>query len=858
MTLNQSTDNTKNGQFHLIGHAHTDLAWLWPVSETMHEVCPLTFRSVLNLMDQYPDFIFAQSSAQIYKWMEDFYPDLFEKIKDKVKEGRWEVVGGSWVEHTSNIIGGESLVRQHLYGKRYFKNKFDIDIKTAWLPDSFGFNWNLPQIYSKCGINALYTHKLKWQVERNDPAIPFPHHLFWWQGVDGSKVLTYHDYAAYNERVLPGDLIRYLKNLQKDTGLNNLLVVFGEGDHGGGPIPDMLRRADRLAKSKDFPVIKYVKAGDYFSDLVTLPESKKLPVYNEELYLKTHRGTLTTDSQVKRDNRFCETLLLNIEKFAFVTQQVGYSYPDEALHDLWERYLYTQVHDNLDGASVAQVYNDAATEYGTLKIDGKKLLDASLKTLLDNINTEGEGEALVVFNSQPWGRSGIVELLQKDVAKSGAFKIIDHDGNSISYQTVTEQNAQKHIFNIESIPAMGHKILRLITTDAPAEFVSDLSVNGFEFSNSFITVKVDKKTGNIYSLKKKGVNVDYFSAKAQGNALDIWMDEPKDPVNGESAWNINLIEKEDPAVLTDISVVESGPVRAVIRVKKEWGNSFFEQDIILYAYSERVDFEFRADWAEKHKFVKVSFPFQIETSFAAYEIPFGYIERYDSGFKSDPGVELNTPKRAWEEADQTKTEVAALRWVNVSDKNNLCGITLLNDSKYGFSQENGMLRMSLIRGPRRGGQGMPDDYADQSSHPIVGIHKVKYAIIPHSGNWRNTNTARQGVEFNAPFLSKMTTSHLGKKNHAIRSLNVEPDNVIIETIKKSEDSDDFILRLYEAHGYGCDAVITFSHTPQSVQETDMLEWDKYASTESFPITGTKVNIKLNKHEIKTIRVRLDT
>lgn len=856
--MNQNTENIGKGQFHLIGHAHTDLAWLWPVSETMHEVCPLTFRSVLNLMEQYPDFVFAQSSAQIYKWMELFYPDLFEEIQEKVKEGRWEVIGGSWVEHTSNIVGGESLVRQHLYGKRYFKDKFDIDVKTAWLPDSFGFNWNLPQIYNKCGINALYTHKLKWQIERNDPAIPFPHHLFWWQGVDGSQILTYHDYAAYNERVLPGDLVRYLKNLKKDTGLDKLLVVFGEGDHGGGPMPDMLRRADRLAKSSEFPEIKYVKATDYFSEIMPLPETKKLPVYNEELYLKTHRGTLTTDSQVKRDNRLCETLLLNIEKIAFVAQQIGCSYPDETLHDLWERYLYTQVHDNLDGASVAPVYNDAATEYGTLKVDGKKLLDASLKTLFASVDTDGEGEALVVFNSQPWGRSGIVELPQKDVAKFGTFQIIDHNGDVISHQTIMDQNRKKIIFNIENIPAMGYRVFRLISVDVPAESSSDLNVNGFELSNSFITVTVDKNTGNICSLKKKGVDVDYFRTDAQGNALDIWMDEPKDPVNGESAWNINLIEKEDPAVLTDISVVETGPVKAVIRVKKEWNNSSFEQDIILYAHAERVDFEFRADWAEKHKIAKVSFPFQVKSSFAAYEIPFGYIERYDFGIKSDPGVELNTPKRAWEEADQTKYEVAALRWVNVSDKNNLCGITLLNDSKYGFSQENGTLRMSLLRGPRRGGQGMPDVYADQSSHPIVGIHKVKYAIVPHNGAWRDTNTARQGVEFNTPFLSKIEASHSGKDSHAIRSIKVEPDNVIVETIKKSEDSEEFVIRLYEAHGYDTEAVISFSHTPQSVQETDMLEWDKYAPTDSFPVIRNDVKITLKKHEVKTIRVRLGT
>jgi len=401
MELNQNTENIEKEQFYLIGHAHTDLAWLWPVSETMHEVCPLTFRSVLNLMEQYDDFVFAQSSAQIYKWMELYYPAIFQQIKQKVADGRWEIVGGSWVEHTANILSGESLVRQYLYGKRYFKDKFDIDVKIAWLPDTFGFNWNLPQIYQKCGIDYFVTHKLKWQTERNSPPVPFPHHLFWWEGPDGSRVLAYHDYGAYLERVIPETLHDNMNQLKKEHGLDKLLVVFGKGDHGGGPLPDMLERANRLAKDESFPSVHFSKGVEYFDMIKAEPQSEDIPVFNDELYLKTHRGTLTTDSQVKRDNRLCETLLANVEKFAFVAQQSGFVYPQKTIQDLWEKLLYGQVHDNIDGTSLQMVYLDAATDYAQLNRNAGELLDSALKTISGNLDTSGEGQALIVFNPHP-------------------------------------------------------------------------------------------------------------------------------------------------------------------------------------------------------------------------------------------------------------------------------------------------------------------------------------------------------------------------------------------------------------------------------------------------------------------------
>jgi len=858
MGLNQNTENIEKEEFYLIGHAHTDLAWLWPVSETIHEVCPLTFRSVLNLMEQYPDFVFAQSSAQIYQWMELYYPKIFQEIKQKVADGRWEVVGGSWVEHTANILSGESIVRQYLYGKRYFKDKFDIDVKIAWLPDTFGFNWNLPQIYQKCGIDYFITHKLKWQTERNSPPIPFPHHLFWWEGADGSRVLAYHDYGAYLERVLPESLHDNMKQLKKDHGIDKLLVVFGKGDHGGGPMPDMLDRANRLAKDEKFPSIHFSKAAEYFDMIKDEPQSADFPVLNDELYLKTHRGTLTTDSQVKRDNRLCETLLANVEKFAFVAQQWGLVYPQRTIQDLWEKLLYGQVHDNLDGTSLQMVYLDAATDYAQLKRNGEKLLDAALKTISGNLDTSGDGQAIIVFNPHPWTRSDVVEIDYEKCREDSHLRITGSNGELTPYQVIESGNSKKVIFCAKDISGMGIQIFRLTYTTEKPEFSTDLKVDGYRLSNRFIQVEIDKQTGNISSLKKHGSDKDYFAPEAEGNELEIWVDEPPDPPNGEPAWNIYLIEQREKPHVLEVSMLENGPVRSVIRVKKAFNQSLFEQDIILYAHAERVDFVLRANWQEKYHFAKVAFPFQLESCCAAYEIPFGFIERFDHSIKEGVDLELNYPPRAWEPADGTKFEVSALRWVNVSEEDDDLGITLLNDSKHGFSYEDKTLRMSLIRSPSRGYARMAEAWTDQSDHPIVGTHVVKYTIVPHQGKWQDTHTTRQGVEFNAPLLAATEAAHPGKSSDSLIQLNIEPYNVVIETLKKAEDSEDMVIRLYEAHGRDTQAILTFNKTPTVVTETDMLEWDKYVDTESFQTDGKKVTIALKKHEVKTIRVKLNT
>ncbi len=842
---------SQEGEIYLVGHAHIDPSWLWPRSETIHEVCPLTFRSVMRIMGEHPDFIFAQSAAQLYKWMQTYYPDVFQGIKEKVASGQWEIVGGQWVEHNTNIPNGESLVRQHLYAKRFFKDNFGVDVHVGWLPDVFGFNWNMPQIYRKCGIDYFVTHKLKWQVERNNPPVPFPYHLFWWQASDGSRVLAFHTVGDYNQEVIPDEMLQELAELKAKHGVDKLLILFGQGDHGGGPMPEMVNRATELMHMPGFPKVRFSKAQAYFETIKALPASAGFPVVNDELYVKTHRGTFTTDSQVKRDNRRCEVLLMNTEKFAAVAAEFGHSYPQAALQPMWEKLLFGQVHDNIDGSAVGEVYRDAATDYTDLKIEGGKLLDAALASIAHRANTEGEGRALLVFNPSTWARTDLVTLL----ALPASFKIVDPAGRPVPYQIINEDSADKAIFFAEEVPGLGFKEYRLVPSPNKPEFQTDLVVSGLKLANSEIEIEVNENTGNLKSLKKKGSEESFLPDKLEGNALEVWEDRPPDAPGGEPAWNIYLgdVHKLDKA--ESVKVIEQGPVRAVVRVKKQFGKSAFVQDIVLYSHADRVDFEFRADWHEHYRFAKVAFPLRVSSAFATYEIPFGSIQRFDYTFKEDPNTRLEEPARGWEIADRTKFELAAQRWADVTDRGGDHGVTLLNDSKYGFSFEQNVLRMSLVRGPRRGYPDTPEMWSDQSEEPLVGIHHVKYALVPHRGGWQALAPTRLGVAYNAPLLVQFEPAHAGELGRTFSALNVEPANVVVEAVKKAEDSKELIVRLYETGGKAADSVLSFNRAPQAARETDMLEWDKYVAPKSFVIEGKKIKVPVAPHEIKTIRVK---
>jgi alpha-mannosidase len=853
----------QKGIVYLAGHAHIDLSWLWTRNETIHDICPRTFNSILELMEKYPFFCFSQSGAQIYTWMEKYYPKTFGKIKRFIEKGLWEIVGGSWVEHNATIISGESLVRQYLYGKRYFMKKFSVDVKVAWLPDCFGFSWSMPQILKKCGIEYFMTYKLKWQIERMKPPIPFPYYIFWWQAADGSKVLAYHTIGTYSENV-DEKIMNQLEVMKKVHGLNRIMVVYGHGDHGGGPSEEMIQQGVALSKSQGAPNIRFSAAKEFFDDVKLLMEENGCPTVNDELYVKTHRGTFTTESFVKKANRESETLLMNAEKLATLAIRFGSIYPHDKLAECWERILFGQVHDQIDGTSIDAVYWDAATDYTDIYRVGQEVLYNSLKRITEHINTEKEEQALIVFNSLAWKRNDIVKV-QVDPEDISSLHISDMEGNRVPYQVIEENGDEMLVFFAKNVPALGYKtyeVKRGKLIEKEIDIQTDLFAGNNFIENEFYKVEIDPKTGCLSNVFDKQNKIAIFDKFKQGNCLEIYEDQPPEDAQGggEPAWNIYLGRRMIPE-LSKVEVLEKGPVRCRLQINKNFGSSSLIQDVILYTHTPRIDFEIRIDWHEHMKFAKVSFPLNISSLYATYEVPYGAIQRFDHTLH-EPSLEISMPQRKWEEADKAKFEVAALNWVNITDKSETYGVSLLNDSKQGFSFENNVLRMSLVRGQRRGyvmkfqRVAMTfDEWSDQSDKPIVGLHKVRYAIFGHKGDWRTAATPRRGYEFNYPLIAIFESAHSGELPPSHSFIEVSPENVILTVVKKAEDTDEVVLRLYDSYNVETEATIYFDMAPTAVRDTDLMEWGKYVKEKVIPIKGNSITVPMAHSEIKTLKVR---
>ncbi len=582
--------------------------------------------------------------------------------------------------------------------------------------------------------------------------------------------------------------------------VDKVLSLYGKGDHGGGPMADMMDRAVTMMHDPDFPTVKFSKGVDYFKDVEALPQAKDLPVVDDELYVKTHRGTFTTDSQVKRDNRRSEELLINAEKFSLIATQFGGTYPQSDIQDLWEKVLFGQVHDNIDGSAMEEVYRDAATDYADIRVEGGKILDSALSTIGKQVNTEGKGQAVLIFNPLTWERNGLVTLDSAYFAGLKHFTITDAAGKSIPYQIEMDQGAAHALFIAEEVPGMGYKEYRVVPSREEPKFESDLTLSRLTLTNSKLEVTIDPVSGNIKSLKRKDDPRNFMREEDPGAALEVWEDKPANAPAGETAWNINLGADNKLDRAENIRVLETGPVRTVVQVKKLFAASTFIENIVLYRQADRVDFELNVDWHEKYRFAKVAFPLNLKSAYATYEIPFGAIQRFDWTLKADPGVKLEAPPRSWELADRTKFEVAGQRWSDVGNDAGDYGVMLLNDSKYGFSYQDDTLRMSLIRGPRRGYPNMPDTWSDQSDAPYVGIHHIKYALIPHPGTWQDAEATRRGAEFNEPLLPRAEPSHSGPLAASFGGLTVSPSNVVVESVKKAENANEYIIRLYEGAG----------------------------------------------------------
>jgi alpha-mannosidase len=819
----------------IVGNSHIDMAWLWPWTETV-EVVRNTFQSVLDLMREYPDFKFTMSSARTYEWMQEKYPDLFQQIEKRVKEGRWEIIGGMWVEPDLNMPDGESLVRQILVGKRYFEKNFGVDVKIGWNPDSFGYNYQLPQIYKKSGMDYFVTQKLLWAHEFTT----FPYKLFWWQAPDGSKLLTYfpHDYAGgIDAEPLATDLSIWMPSIYGKTipDRPEMMHLYGVGDHGGGPTRIMLDHAEQLrGPDAVYPKLQFSFARDFFRDMEKKLPNVRVPTWDGELYFAYHRGVFTTQAETKRRIRRAEENVLNAEKFASLASLFGRPYPQDGMGLTWKNLLFDHFHDIMPGSGIAVNYLDAKRNLENVDRAAKDVTMGSLREIAAHVNTQGEGVPVLIFNSLSWPRAEVVDVEAQLPAPAQQIEVVDSAGKPVESQLLylDSETHRAHFLLLSKTPALGYQTYFVRAANKAPAVHSMLIASSDTLENEFVRVKIDPQTGCMTSLfdKRSGTEAlapaetDTGGPKTStcGNLLQTFVDKPQ----RWDAWNIDAdFEKQhwDLDKADEVKLMESGPLRAVIQVRNHFQSSTLVRDIVVYAGVPRVDVKMMVEWHEKHILLKVAFPLSAHSDKAAFEIPFGSVERPTT---------RNTP------AEQAQFEVPAQRWADISDAKH--GFSLLNDCKYGYDAKGNVLRLSLLRSPE-----WPDPHADE------GHHEFTYSLYPHGGGWKAALTIRRGYELNYKLLFLSFGNHQGSLAPEHSFLQVQPDNVIVTALKRAEDDNSLVLRFYEWAGKEGAVTIQLPPGAESAVETDLME----KPLGSLPVHNGAVSLIAKPYEIKTIKVQ---
>ncbi len=796
----------------LVGHAHIDLAWLWRWEDTVHEIAVQTFGGTLAQMAKVPGLTFAQSQPALYEVMEKDYPEIFQAISRRIREGTWIPVGGMWCEPDLNMPDGEALARQLLYGKRYFLEKFGVDVTVGWNPDSFGHSWQLPQIFRRAGITDYVFGR----------CAPDKTPFFRWQGKDGSRVFAYIPQGWYNVGLQNG-LTDIFKEAAAQTPVKEFMILYGAGDHGGGP-----RESDiaALAKFRMDPSQPKMVFGSPVSFLKKVQASGvDFPLVDRELNF-TFPACYTTQVEEKKWNRASESLLLQAERFSALAVAGGWRdyYPARDLDEAWKIVLRNQFHDILDGSAIGPAYEEAVRYYKEAAARGNRALDFSLETLSGAVDTRGDGIPVVVFNPLFWNRT---EAVTAEAALPGApvaVGLLDPTGAPVPVQILERtagdmQTRFRFLFVAKDVPSFGYRVYRAVAsakTDQTAR--TGLAATPTSVENEFFKVDVDKSAGWIRSLYDKRSKKEVFSGP--GNVLQSIVDEPE----SMSAWELGLKGNalNFGANGATVSLLEAGPVRAVLRITTPFRNSVFQQDLTLYSGVPRIDCRLHSEWQERNLMIKVAFPVNAQTDKAEFEIPFGSITRPADG-----------------------TEVPALRWVDVSDPASGQGFSLLNNAKYGFDVKGSVIRMSVIHGATS-----PDPEADRGSHEFL------YALYPHAGTWKEAESLRRGYELNYPLLVRSGMLHTGNLPAEHSFVRAEPAGVVLSTLKMAAgyDSRDLIVRMVEVFGSKTTARVSFPW-PVQAMEADLIERPlKDGLLLDSEGERNEVAVPLSPYEIKTFRV----
>lgn len=775
----------------VFGHSHIDVAWLWPLAETERK-CSRTFATQIELMKLYPEYKFLQSQPHLYRMVKRNYPALYDRIKEAVQNSQFIPDGGMWVEPDTNIPSGEALIRQFIHGKRFFRDEFGIDSRVCWLPDVFGYTGAFPQIIKGCDMDYFSTQKIFWTYNGGHQ---FPYHTFWWEGIDGTKVLS-HIHNDYNSHTEPGILIqRWNERVQKD-GISTRLFPFGYGDGGGGPTRDHLEYIRRTKNLEGVPKTQMCEPAEFFEDL----KERGIPgeIYVGELYFQAHRGTYTSQAKTKMLNRMCEFALREAEIWGVISNVMnGFCFDNMTLDEQWKTVLLNQFHDILPGSSIQRVYKEAEAAYEKTLSDVNNIRFNALQSIT------GKKNAVTVFNSLSWQSKKLISLPEEF---RGAEDI---SGNALMVQQDNDA-----VYTEVSVPACGWTTV--YPSDMPETESKNVIAEKDRLENELISIRFDEN-GEIKSIFDRK-NCRELAA-SNCNAFKMYKDVP----TLYDAWDIDSMYENthvEIASVATIEVVSSGPLFAKIRIKKTLNNSKMEQEVILRRNSRRVDFKTKIDWQESHKLLKVNFPVNVHSNEAVQEIQFGYIKR---------------PNHYSSDFDKARFEVCNHKWSALVEENH--GFAVLNDSKYGLNVHENSINLTLLKSALA-----PDMYADK------GMQDFTYSIYIWEGSFSKSNIVREGYELN--------TNPPVIRGEAMEEsiFTVDSENIIIDTVKFAEDgSGDIILRLYESMHMTAKCNLTSSLPFKRCSQTNMME--KHQKDLDFNRKTIELNFR--PFEIKTVRLKMN-
>lgn len=809
-----------------VGHTHIDVAWLWTLAVT-REKAYRSFSTVLDLMKQYPEYVFMSSQPQLYEYVKERSPQVYAQIGERVKQGRWEPEGGMWLEADCNLSSGEALVRQFLYGKKFFRTEFGADSEILWLPDAFGFTAALPQIMKKCGVRYFMTTKISWN-EKNR----FPYDTFVWKGLDGTGVLTHFVCATeeknaetgigttYNGTIDASQVMGAWKRYQQKNLNNKVLMSYGFGDGGGGPTAEMLETQRRLARGiPGCPKTVMATSGSYFRTLEKeVGGNRFLPEWNGELYLEYHRGTYTGMARNKKYNRRSEFLMGNAEWLASADLLLnGTPYPRRAIDENWIVLLRNQFHDILPGSAIKEVYDDSRAEYEKLAADVGGLVRKAEDDIVSRVDAKEPGVA--VFNPLGFDSDGVVTFRVPDSCGRPAVREANADG-SVTLHPCQRIGGGEAVFHADHVPAKGWKLFALRDTAVPQP--AALRVSAGEMENAFFRVLLDEK-GEFTSIWDKRAGREVVPAGKKANTLVAYEDKPCD----FDDWNVDNWYREKSWPVDDaesVEVVESGPVRIAVRVTRRFSRSKIVQTIRMYRDVPRIDVECHADWDESNVFLRVLFPVDVHAGEATYDVQFGNLTR---------PAHYNT---SW---DETRYEVCAHKWMDFSEDG--YGVSVLNDCKYGCDVHNGVMGLSLIKCGTD-----PNPRADREAHDFV------YSVYPHAGGWRQAGTVREAYRLNNGLRAAVVPAHPGSLPEEFSFVSCRAENVVLETVKAAEDGRGFVVRLYECFNRRGVASLVFPKEIARAAECDMLENE----TAELPADGRELPFRILPYEVKTFRVEL--